>query len=327
MKLILLLLSLLLSVTAFAQQRMYALAIHGGAGNIVVENMSPEVQKMFSDSLGKALSIGDSVLRNGGSSLDAVEACIRFMEDCPLFNAGRGAVFTAEGKNELDASIMDGSTRMAGAIAGVTTVRHPITAARAVMEKSQHVMLTGKGAENFAADKGLEMVDPAFFRTEQRWKEYQRAKARADSLEQIMEKHGTVGCVALDLNGNLAAGTSTGGMMMKQYGRVGDSPVIGAGTYADNNSCAVSATGHGEYFIRNVVAYDICALMLYKGMNLSDASGYVINSKLKELGGTGGVICLDRNGNIAMPFNTAGMFRGWVKSTNGTTDQKVEMFR
>jgi L-asparaginase / beta-aspartyl-peptidase len=332
MKKVLLLISLtflLIWHPAFAQQGRieYALVIHGGAGNISKGTISGPVEQMYRDSLEKALRIGDSILRNGGSSVDAVEACIRMLEDCPLFNAGRGAVFNAEGKNELDASIMDGSNHMAGAVAGITTVRHPISAARAVMEKSPHVMLTGKGAEAFAAEKSLEMVDPSWFFTQKRWDEYLKAKTRMDSVTSVEGKHGTVGCVALDKNGNLAAGTSTGGMMMKKYGRVGDSPIIGAGTYADNESCAVSATGHGEFFIRNVVAYDISALMRYKGISLKEAADFVINTKLKQQGGTGGVICLDRNGNIALPFNTEGMFRGWLKATGGKVEQSVELFR
>ncbi len=305
----------------------YALAIHGGAGNITVESMTPEKQKIYSDSLNRALEIGDSILLNGGSSLDAVEACIRFLEDCPLFNAGKGAVFTAEGKNELDASIMNGATHQAGSVAGITTVRHPISAARKVMENSPHVMLTGKGAELFAKELGLEIVDPSYFRTEQRWNDFEKAKARMDSIQKAEGKHGTVGCVALDKKGNLAAGTSTGGMMMKKYGRVGDSPIIGAGTYADNESCAISATGHGEFFIRNVVAYDISALMKYKEMSLNEAATYVIQSKLKEQGGNGGIIGIDRNGNIAMVFNTSGMFRGWLKSENGILNKGTAIFR
>lgn len=331
MKKVLLLTSLaflLVWCPAVAQQGRveYAIVIHGGAGNILKESMPAPIEKMYRDSLEKALRIGDSILRNGGSSLDAVEACIRMLEDCPLFNAGKGAVFNAEGKNELDASIMNGNNHMAGSVAGITTVRHPISAARAVMEKSPHVMLTGKGAEQFAADQSLELVDPSWFFTQQRWDDYLKARAHADSIAAAGE-HGTVGCVALDKYGNLAAGTSTGGMLMKKYGRVGDSPIIGAGTYADNESCAVSATGHGEYFIRNVVAYDISALMKYKGMTLQEAASFVINRKLKEQGGMGGVICLDRNGNLAMPFNTAGMFRGWLKSEGGNLEQGVEMFR
>lgn len=318
-------LSWLLAITQLAngQSAGYALVIHGGAGNISPENTPPQVAESFRTELEKVLHVGDSILANNGSSLDAVEACIRMMEDCPLFNAGKGAVFNAEGRNELDASIMDGKTHLAGAVAGVTIIRNPISAARAVMEKSQHVMLTGKGAETFAIEQGLETVSPSYFYTEKRWNDYLKVKNREDSLRHENEKHGTVGCVALDKSGNLAAGTSTGGMTFKKYGRVGDSPVIGAGTYADNQTSAVSATGHGEFFIRNVVAYDISALMKYKGFSLKDAADEVIMHKLKEQGGSGGVIAIDKNGNIAMPFNTAGMFRGYVKESG---EKKVEMF-
>jgi beta-aspartyl-peptidase (threonine type) len=245
------------------------------------------------------------------------------MEDCPLFNAGKGAVFNAEGKNEMDAAIMDGKTGLAGAVAGVTTIRNPITAARAVMAKSEHVMLAGKGAETFATEQGLAIVSPEYFFTQSRWDAYLKAKANADSIDALDKKHGTVGCVALDKYGNLAAATSTGGMMLKKYGRIGDSPIIGAGTYADNNTCAVSTTGHGEFFIRNVVAYDISALMKYKGLSLIQAANEVIMIKLKNQGGDGGIIAVDKNGNIAMPFNTSGMFRGFIKSGG---EMKVAMF-
>jgi len=328
MKYVILLLSISLHlITVTAQHTGYSLAIHGGAGNMVKQNMTPEVQQMYLDSLNHALAIGDSILRNGGSSLDAVESCIRFLEDCPLFNAGKGAVLNSEGRIELDASIMDGKSHKAGAVAGATVIRHPISAARAVMEQSTHVMLAGKGAEQFAIDKGLEIVDPIYFRTEQRWKDYQKAKARLDSISKAEGKHGTVGCVALDRYGNLAAGTSTGGMMMKRYGRIGDSPIIGAGTFADNETCAVSATGHGEYFIRNVVAYDISALMKYKGSSLEEAAEYVIMTKLTEQGGTGGVICVDRHGNIVISHNTSGMFRAWIKNQEGIVEQGAGIFR
>jgi L-asparaginase / beta-aspartyl-peptidase len=290
----------------------YALAIHGGAGAMARNAMPAQREKEYRAFLLKVVQHGDSLLASGATALDVVESCVRMMEDCPLFNAGKGAVFNAEGKNELDASIMDGKTLKAGAVAGVTTIKNPVSAARAVMEKSPHVMLSGRGAEEFAGEQGLEIVDPAYFRTETRWKEYLKVRNQADSLNALEKKHGTVGCVALDKFGNLAAATSTGGMTFKKYGRIGDSPIIGAGTYADNETCAVSATGHGEYFIRNVVAYDITALMKYKGMGLADAAGFVINKKLREQGGDGGVICVDRQGNIAMPFNTEGMFRGSI---------------
>lgn len=292
----------------------YALVIHGGAGNITPYNLPADKAAQFELKLTEVLTFGDSILKAGGTSLDAVEACVRMMEDCPLFNAGKGAVFNAQGKNELDAAIMDGKTGLAGAVAGVTTIRNPISAARAVMQKSDHVMLSGTGAEIFAAEQGLEIVSPVYFFTQSRWDAYLKAKANTDSISALDKKHGTVGCVALDNYGNLAAATSTGGMTMKKYGRIGDTPVIGAGTYADNNTCAVSATGHGEFFIRNVVAYDISALMKYKNLPLAEAANEVVMVKLKTQGGTGGVIAVDKNGNIAMPFNTSGMFRGYVKA-------------
>ena len=301
----------------------YTLVIHGGAGNITPSNLKPEIAAQYQAELTRVLRHGDSLLKAGGTSLDAVESCVRMMEDCPLFNAGKGAVFNAEGKNEMDAAIMDGKTGLAGAVAGVTTIRNPISAARAVMEKSEHVMLAGKGAETFAAEHGLVIVSPDYFFTQNRWDAYLKAKANADSISALDKKHGTVGCVAIDKYGNLAAATSTGGMTLKKYGRIGDTPIIGAGTYADNNTCAVSATGHGEFFIRNVVAYDISAFMKYKGLSLAEAADEVIMIKLKNMGGTGGIIAVDKNGNIAMPFNTAGMFRGYVKADG---EMKVAMF-
>jgi L-asparaginase / beta-aspartyl-peptidase len=305
------------------------LVIHGGAGTITKANMTPEKEKAYKEVLNQALKTGYAILEKGGSSLDAVEATVRVMEDSPLFNAGKGAVFTNEGKNELDAAIMDGKTGKAGAVASLTTVRNPITAARAVMDQSEHVMLIGQGAEKFAKEKGLEIVDPSYFRTETRYQQLQKLKEKegektkldhdssgTSSTENIFvegEKFGTVGAVALDAYGNLAAATSTGGMTNKRYGRVGDVPIIGAGTYADNNTCAVSATGHGEYFIRSVVAHDIAALMEYKGYSLKKAADEVVMKKLVKRGGEGGVIAVDRDGNVAMPFNSAGMYRGYIK--------------
>ena len=296
----------------------YAIVIHGGAGTIQRENMSAEKDSSYRAMLNAALDVGENVLANGGSSLDAVEATIQIMEDSPLFNAGRGAVFTHEGENAHDASIMVGSTQMAGASAGTNTVKHPISLARAVMEKSEHVMMSGEGAENFAAEVGLEQVDPKYFYTERRWKSLQRILKKEEAKIELSEddvdkKHGTVGCVALDNNGVIAAGTSTGGMTNKRYDRIGDSPVIGAGTYADNASCGVSSTGHGEYFIRYTVARDIAAMMEYGGYTLEEAGEKIINEKLVEKGGTGGVVALDKYGNITMPFNTEGMYRGWRK--------------
>lgn len=347
------LLFLLLSTSAFAQSQEPAkitLVLHGGAGTITRQNMTPEKEKAYREALNLALQKGYEVLKKGGTSLDAVEATIHVMEDSPLFNAGKGAVFTHEGKNELDAAVMDGKTLKAGAIASVTTIRNPISAARAVMEKSEHVMMMGKGAETFAKEKGLTIVDPSYFYTESRWQGLQKAlkeekvqldhseekptkpaKAQKNASSRAEElifsegkKFGTVGCVALDQYGNLAAGTSTGGMTNKRYGRVGDAPIIGAGTYADNETCAVSATGHGEYFIRSVVAYDIAALMKYKGLSVEEAAREVVNKKLVERGGEGGVIALDAKGNLAMPFNSEGMYRGFIKADGKST---VEIYK
>jgi beta-aspartyl-peptidase (threonine type) len=304
------------------------LVIHGGAGTITRQSMSPELEKQYRDTLELALKTGHAILAKGGSSLDAVEATIRVMEDSPLFNAGKGAVFTHDGKNELDAAIMDGRTKAAGAIAGVSIIRNPITAARAVMEKSEHVMMVGRGAELFATKMGLEIVDPSYFWTERRWKALQKELA-TEKPQAVLDypdekKYGTVGAVALDMNGNLAAGTSTGGMTNKQYGRVGDAPIIGAGTYAENESCAVSATGHGEFFIRWTVAYDIAALVKYKGLSVQQAGDEVIHKKLEPVKGEGGVIILDRQGNFATPFNSEGMYRGHI-GADGVA--KVEIYK
>lgn len=291
----------------------WSIVIHGGAGGIIRENVTPELDKEYRAGLQAALNTGKKILAGGGSALDAVEQTIRTMEDNPLFNAGKGAVFTHDGKNELDAAIMDGSNLAAGAVAGVTNIKNPITAARKVMTNSPHVLLTGPGASQFAKEQGLDIVPASYFYTERRFNELQEILKK--------EKNGTVGCCALDKNGNLAAGTSTGGMANKKYNRVGDAPIIGAGTYANNNSCAVSATGHGEYFIRWTVAHDISALMQYKGLTLKEASELVINDKLVKAGGSGGVICVDKSGNISLPFNSTGMFRGFA-----TADGKEGIF-
>ncbi len=285
----------------------FAIVIHGGTGNIHPDHISPETADAISAKLGEVLETGILILDSGGTSLDAVEAVIRIMENSPLFNAGKGAVFTYEGKNELDASIMDGKTLMAGSVAGIGDIKNPISAARIVMEKSPHVMLSGAGASRFVAGHGAEVVDSGYFYTERRWKEWQRQLG-----EDGVEKHGTVGCVALDRYGNLAAGTSTGGMTNKPSGRIGDSPIIGAGNYANNNSCAVSATGHGEFFIRYTAAHDISALMQYKGLPIQEAARKVIHEKLAEAGGKGGVIGVDKQGNIAMEFNSPGMLRAYA---------------
>lgn len=313
---------------AYAQmENNIAIAIHGGAGTIHKENISTGIESEYRARLEEALKAGYKILEKGGSSLDAVVAAVQVMEESPLFNAGKGAVFTNDGKNELDAAIMNGKNRNAGAVAGISTVKSPIAAARAVMENSPHVMMVGRGAEKFAKEQKLEIVDPSYFYTKKRYQQLQRIKdTEKQQLDHSEEqgsllyklpdhKFGTVGAVAVDRKGNLAAATSTGGMTNKRYGRVGDVPVIGAGTYADNNTCAVSATGHGEYFIRSVAAYDIAALMKYKNMSLEDAASEVVNKKLVAFGGEGGVIALDAKGNITMPFNTSGMYRGSIDTS------------
>lgn len=290
------------------------LVIHGGAG-VKPEKLSAERERHCRADLERALRAGYEVLDRGGTSLDAVEAAVRMLEDSPFFNAGRGAVFTRDGRVELDAAIMDGNDRRAGAVAGVARVKNPVSAARAVMEKSRHVLLVGEGADRFAAETGLDMVSPVYFWTPFRWQELQEKlekEAKPEgrgALSSAAEGHfGTVGAVALDRQGNLASATSTGGMTAKRPGRVGDSPVIGAGTYADD-LCAVSATGHGEVFIRFAVAHDLAARMRYKGLSLREAAEEVLRQLPQEKDGAGGLIALDRAGNFAMPFNTKGMFR------------------
>jgi len=306
----------------------WTLVVHGGAGVIERARMSPERDRAYRAAMNAALDRGSAVLARGGSSLDAIEAVIEGMEDDPLFNAGRGAVFTASGTNELDASIMDGATLKAGAVAGVTTVRYPIALARAVMDRSPHVMLIGEGAETFAATQNLERVPPAFFFTERRWQDLERvmgergqpmparpagappapAGPRA-AVEDVTHRFGTVGVVAVDTRGNVAAGTSTGGTTGKRWGRVGDAPIIGAGTYASNRSCAVSATGTGEYFIRLTVAREVCALVEHRGMALQQAADEVVQRRLREIGGDGGIIAVTPDGTPAWSFNTSGMYR------------------
>ncbi|MGE5682970.1 MAG: isoaspartyl peptidase/L-asparaginase family protein [Bacillota bacterium] len=300
----------------------YRLVIHGGAGTIEKGSMTPEEEEAIRSKLKEALIKGNEILKSGQSSISAVEAAVNILEDSPLFNAGKGAVFNSKGKNELDAAIMDGKTLKAGAVAGVHHVKNPISLARLVMEKSPHVMMTGDGAEEFAVEQGVKLVPEEYFYYEKRWQQLQiiKQKEKMDSLKGMNindkvfhdSKFGTVGAVALDKNGNLAAATSTGGMTNKKYGRIGDSPIIGAGTYANNKTCAISATGHGEFFIRNVVAYDISSLIEYKGMPLKDAADEVIFKKLLPQGGTGGVIAIDKDGNFCMPFNTPGMYRGYI---------------
>jgi len=300
------------------ERQEYALAIHGGAGTILKKNMTPEKEAAYIAKLNEALDAGEAILKKGGSSQDAVCAAIMVMEDSPLFNAGKGAVFNNAGKNELDASFMEGKKMNAGAVGGLTNVKNPILAARAVMSNSEHVLLTSVGAEQFAKEQGIEIVDPKYFYTERRWESLKRA--RAEEKVELSEdeagnkKMGTVGCVALDKNGNLTAGTSTGGMTNKKYNRFGDVPIIGAGTYANNETCAVSCTGHGEYFIRWAVAHDISAMMEYKNVDLETAGNAVINEKLVKVGGSGGAVCVDKNGNVSMPFNSKGMYRGFIKA-------------
>jgi beta-aspartyl-peptidase (threonine type) len=300
-----------------------ALVIHGGAGTMQRADLTPEIEAQIRAALDAALDAGDKVLQGGGSALDAVTAAIVVLEDSPHFNAGKGAVFGADGVNELDASIMEGATLRAGSVAGVHRVRNPIRLARAVMEKTRHVMLVGDGAEAFARSAGIELVDPSYFRTEHRWEQLQKARADeqagAANATPAGAYFGTVGAVALDASGHLAAATSTGGMTNKRWGRVGDSPIIGAGTYA-NGQCGVSGTGWGEFFIRLSVAHDICARVAYGGATVAAAAEEVVMKRVPALGGDGGVIAMDAQGRIAMPFNTSGMYRGWVGTdrTRGT---------
>ena len=302
----------------------FAIVIHGGAGTILKKNMTDSLENAYKSKLKEAIQSGHTILKNGGSALNAVTATINIMEDSPLFNSGKGAVFTHEETNELDASIMDGATLNAGAVAGVKHIKNPINLALKVMNNSPHVLLAGSGAEAFAKEQGFEMMDPSYFYTEKRFQSLQKLKKREKenqpksiSFEDpfIKEsKFGTVGCVALDKNGNLAAGTSTGGMTNKRWNRIGDTPIIGAGTYANNKTCAVSSTGWGEYFIRAMVAHDISAMMEYKGVSLEKAAKEVIQNKVPALGGDGGIVAVDKDGNIAMEFNTEGMYRAHMNA-------------
>lgn len=324
-------------LTSNPAQSIIRFAIHGGAGTILKSEMTAEREREYRAKLTEALMTGYGILKKGGGGLDAVEAAIRLMEDSPLFNAGKGAVFTNAGTNELDASIMDGKTLKAGAVASLKRIKNPISLARLVMEKSKHVMMVGDGAESFAKQQGIEFVPQSYFYTESRWKALQREKAAEEERNKapkgkkqeqqhgrlLDHAYGTVGAVALDQAGNLAAGTSTGGMTNKRFGRVGDSPIIGAGTYANNRTCGISATGDGEYFIRLAVAHDLSAMMEYKGLSLQEAADAVIE-KVGKLGGGGGLIAIDKGGHIAISFNTAGMYRGRV----GTDEQPlVEIYK
>ncbi|MDB4608689.1 isoaspartyl peptidase/L-asparaginase [Flavobacteriaceae bacterium] len=312
-------------------QPTFGIVIHGGAGTILKENMTPEMEHAYENKLAEAISVGHKILKEGGSSQEAVEKTIHVMENSPLFNSGKGAVLTAEESIALDASFMNGNTLDAGAVAGVKHIKNPISAAIRVMKNSPHVMLAGEGADYFAANQGLDTVPESYFITENRLNDLRRVKKRESdqkvSINLIEEQYfknqriGTVGCVALDLQGNLSAGTSTGGMTNKKWGRIGDAPIIGAGTYANNASCGVSATGWGEFFIRSVVAHDIAALVEYSGLTINEASKIVMK-KVKDLGGDGGVVVLDTKGNVAMEFNTPGMYRAHMDS-DGNLEVKI----
>ncbi len=298
----------------------YAIALHGGAGTILRHFMTPEKEKQYEQGLLAAITAGEQILSKGGSSMDAVEAAVMSLEDFHLFNAGKGSVFTNKGTHEMDASIMDGLTLDAGAVCCVSHVKNPVHLARVIKEKSGHVFLCGTEAEAFAHQMELEMAGDEYFYTQERFDQWQEVKDsdtyqldHSAKKETGEKKFGTVGCVALDQQGNLAAATSTGGMTNKRFGRVGDSPLIGAGTYANNKTCAISCTGNGEFFIRAVVAYDVSCLMEYKGMSLKEACDFVVKDKLVKLGGEGGLIAIDASGNIELPFNSAGMYRAWKK--------------
>ncbi len=320
-KTLFLIFAILFGFSVFSQQK-YAIVIHGGAGVMSKSKISEERRAEYKAKLNEALELGEKLLKEGTKAPDVVVEVINILENSPLFNAGKGAVFAHNGKNELDASIMEGSTLNAGAVAGVDDIKNPITAAHEVMYNSEHVLLSGKGASEFAKKQGLEIVSPEYFYT----------KSRYESLEQLLKKErectdkdnmGTVGCAVLDTHGNLSAGTSTGGMTNKKYDRIGDTPIIGAGTYANNKTCAISCTGHGEYYIRLSFARDISALMEYKNLSVAEACREEIK-KLSELEGTGGVIAVDAKGNIAMEFNTSGMFRGFIKSTG---EKEIAIFK
>lgn len=295
----------------------FAIAIHGGAGFINQETLPEFLKDEYKNKLEEAINVGYEILKNGGNSIDAVAATINILEDSPLFNAGKGAVLNNEERPELDASIMDGKTLNAGAVAGVKHIKNPINLAKEVLENSKHVLLAGEGAEHFAKEQGFKMMPESYFVIEERLNEVRKMKS--EDKENVLTsyydnklnapKMGTVGCVALDKNGNLAAGTSTGGLTNKKFGRIGDSPIIGAGTYANNQTCAVSCTGTGEFYIRGAVAYDMSALMEYKNYSVDEAAKEIIHKKQPELGGTGGIIAMDKNGNVSMEFNTPGMFR------------------
>ncbi|HLS10705.1 MAG TPA: isoaspartyl peptidase/L-asparaginase [Flavobacteriaceae bacterium] len=308
-------------------EKPYAIVIHGGAGAMKPEMMTDSLEKAYKQTLEQAVKAGHKILESGGDAIDAVTTSINILENSPLFNAGKGAVLTHDGTAELDASIMVGKDRDAGAVAGVTRVKNPILLAKAVMENSPHVMLSGKGAEEFAMDNGIKLVDPSYFLTERRKEALEKVlqnevtpnnSSASVDLDTSDYKFGTVGCVALDKHGNIVAGTSTGGMTNKRWGRIGDSPIIGAGTYADNETCGISATGWGEFFIRGVVAHDIAARMRYGNESLADAAKQVIQTDIPEMGGDGGIVAIDKNGEIIMEFNTLGMYRASINKHGET---------
>jgi beta-aspartyl-peptidase (threonine type) len=311
------------SAMTTSSEKHYAIVIHGGAGTIKKANMTPEQEIAYKEKLQEALNVGYQILENGGSALDAVQKTINIMEDSPLFNAGKGAVYNSAGEHELDASIMDGNTLNSGAVAGVKHIKNPINAARIVMDSTHHVMMAGQGAEDFAKLYGIEMVDVSYFDTEKRYEQLLKAQEREKivldhtsmNTDELIDDHkyGTVGAVAIDKNGNIAAATSTGGMTNKKYGRVGDSPIIGAGTYANNKTCGVSATGTGEFFIRTLATHETSNLMQYKNLSLQESLDNVIK-QIGDLGGDGGMVALDKDANIAWSFNTEGMYRGYKKS-------------
>ena len=293
----------------------YVLLIHGGAGTISPHSLTKLKEQQYKEALNAALQVSNKILKQGGTSLDAVETAVKSMEDCPLFNAGRGSVFNAQGSHEMEASIMCGQSLLAGAISAVKQVKNPVSLSRKVMDKSEYVYLNGKGASDFARDQNLAFEQDEYFYTEERYKQWQQARASGESIldHSGANKFGTVGAVALDMEGNLAAATSTGGLTNKSFGRVGDSAVIGAGTYANNQTCAISCTGYGEYFLRAVVAYDVSCLMEYQGLSLQQACEKVVMQKLKKMGGEGGLIAVDKAGNYELIFNSTGMYRGWVE--------------
>ena len=308
----------------------FSIAIHGGAGTLVKGLMTPEKEEQYKTALEDALERGYSILENGGSAMDAVEASVKALENSPLFNAGKGSVFTNEGTHEMDAAIMDGKTLQAGAVSLITGIKNPVSLARDVMDKSDHVFLAGEGAMRFAKSLDYELEIPEYFYDELRYQQWQEIKDsdkfQLDHSVKKDSKFGTVGAVACDKDGNIAAATSTGGMTNKRWGRVGDSPIIGAGNYANNKTCAVSCTGSGEFFIRGVVAYDVSCLMEYKGLSLEDAASEVINKRVLEIGGDGGLIAVDTQGNITMPFNTEGMYRAFkTSSLDGKSASKKEV--